>query len=388
MIYWDNAATTWPKPPQVLTAAKAALTTYGGNPGRGGHRLSMAAGEAVYTCRERVAAFFGLEDASGVVFMPNCTTALNTVIHGLLDNGGRVVISDLEHNAVWRAVNALPGGQARVDIAAWSADEEEIVANFRRAMRPQTKLVVCTHASNVFGVTFPIRRLAALAHAHGALFCVDAAQTAGVLPIDMAADGIDYLCVAAHKGLYAPMGMGLLLCRERERVLPLVQGGTGSQSMSAMQPTELPERLESGTPNLCGILGVAAGVRFVQEYGRERLYAHEIRLLQMVYDRLKNMQGVVLYTEKPEINRVSPVLSVNVAGVSSEQVADWLNTQGMAVRAGLHCAPLAHRHFGTLPGGTVRLAPSAFSTQAEADKICKLFQQIAQKSLHSVKNML
>ena len=387
MIYWDNAATTFPKPQAVQTAVQQCMTAYGGNPGRGGHRLSMAAAERVYACREAVSRFFGLEDPTGVVFMPNCTTALNTVIHGVLRDGGRVIVSDLEHNAVWRSVNALRG-QPRVDVAAWSLDEEETVENFRRLIRQDTRLVVCTHASNVFGVTFPIRRLAALAHQYGILFCVDAAQTAGVLPIDMSADDIDYLCVAAHKGLYAPMGMGLLLCRERERVSALVQGGTGSYSMSSAQPDELPDRLESGTPNLLGIDGLAAGLRFVERQGRERIYAHELELLSLVYQRLNDTQGISLYTQKPTRGFSAPVLSVNVDGLSSEEVARELDHYGVAVRAGLHCAPLAHRHFGTLPRGTVRLAPSAFSTRTEAETICKLFHQIAQKTLHSRKIML
>ena len=387
VIYWDNAATTYPKPQTVQAAVRQCMVDYGGNPGRGGHRLSLAAAEQVYECREAVASFFGLANPTGVIFMPNCTTALNTVIHGVMREGGRVIVSDLEHNAVWRAVNALHG-QPRVDVAAWSSDEDEVVENFRRQIRPDTRLIVCTHASNVFGVTFPIRRLAALAHRYGLLFCVDAAQTAGVLPIHMQADDIDYLCVAAHKGLYAPMGMGLLLCRERERVPPLVQGGTGSYSMQASQPDELPERLESGTPNLLGICGLRAGLRFVEQQGRERIYQHEIELLSFVYQRLSNTQGVSLYTPKPAVGAFAPVLSVNVDGLPSEDAARQLDVHGVAVRAGLHCAPLAHRHFGTLSGGTVRLAPSAFSTRAHAEMICKLFHQIAQKTLHSQKNML
>ncbi len=387
MIYWDNAATTFPKPPSVRAEVQRSMSAYGGNPGRGGHRLSLAAAEQVYACREAVARFFGLEDPTGVIFMPNCTTALNTVIHGILRDGGRVIVSDLEHNAVWRAVNALRG-QPRVDVAAWSPDEEEIVQNFRCLIRPDTRLIVCTHASNVFGVTFPIRRLAQLAHQYGILFCVDAAQTAGVLPIDMQADDIDYLCVAAHKGLYAPMGMGLLLCRERNRVPSLIQGGTGSYSMLATQPDELPERLESGTPNLLGICGLQAGLRFVEQQRRENIYAHEIELLSLVYQRLSNTQGIYLYTRKPTLGALAPVLSVNVDGAPSEDVARELDRYGVAVRAGLHCAPQAHRHFGTLPRGTVRLSPSVFSTRAETETICKLFHQIAQKTLHSSKNML
>lgn len=382
MIYWDNAATTFPKPTAVQRVVQQCMTAYGGNPGRGGHRLSMAAAEQVYECRESVARFFGLDDPTGVIFMSNCTTALNTVIHGVLRDGGRVLVSDLEHNAVWRAVNALQG-QPRVDVAAWSPDDEEVIENFRRAIRPNTRLVVCTHASNVFGVTFPIRRLAALAHQYELLFCVDAAQTAGVLPIDMQADDIDYLCIAAHKGLYAPMGMGLLLCRERDRVPSLIQGGTGSYSMLAAQPDELPERLESGTPNLLGICGLQAGLRFVEQQGRENIYAHELALLSLVYQQLSSTQGVTLYTQKPTLDTSAPVLSVNVNGLLSEDVARELDRHGVAVRAGLHCAPQAHRRFGTLPYGTVRLAPSAFSTRAQAEMICKLFQQIAQKTLHS-----
>ena len=389
MLYWDNAATTWPKPPAVRQAVAAALQSYGANPGRGGHRMGLAASEQVYACREAAAAFFGLPDPAGVIFMSNCTAALNTVVHGVLGNGGRALISDLEHNAVLRPLHALPPAGGRYDIARWSPDEEETVENFRRAIRPDTRLLLCTHASNVFGVTLPIRRLAELAHSHGLVFCVDAAQTAGVLPLDMQADGIDYLCVAAHKGLYAPMGTGLLLCRNTERPLPpLVRGGTGSLSLHPEQPTELPDRLESGTPNVPGICGVAAGIRFVQQWGREAIYQHEIRLLQQVYDRLNGAAGIQLYAPRPERGHSAPVLSLNVHGMKSEELAERLDAAGVAVRAGLHCAPLAHRRFGTLPDGTARLAPSAFTTPQQAEAICKLFIQIAQKTLHRPKSML
>ncbi len=389
MLYWDNAATTWPKPPAVRQAVAAALQDYGANPGRGGHRMGMAASEQVYVCREAAAAFFGLPDPAGVIFVLNCTAALNTVIHGVLGNGGRVLISDLEHNAVLRPLHALPPAGRRYDIARWSPDEDETVENFRRAIRPDTRLLLCTHASNVFGVTLPIQRLAELAHSHGLVFCVDAAQTAGVLPLDMQAYGIDYLCVAAHKGLYAPMGTGMLLCRDTARPLPpLVRGGTGSLSLHPEQPTELPDRLESGTPNVPGICGIAAGIRFVQQQGRETIYQHELRLLQRVYDRLNGVPGIQLYTPRPEAGRSAPVLSLNVQGLKSEELAEQLDTAGVAVRAGLHCAPLAHRHFGTLPDGTARLAPSAFTTPQQAEAICKLFIQIAQKTLHRPKSML
>ena len=388
MIYWDNAATTYPKPAAVQQAVAEALQQYGANPGRGGHAMSLATSEQLYRCREAAAAFFGLSDPTGVIFTPNCTAGLNLVIRGLLADGGRAVISDLEHNAVWRPVHGLSPRFPRYDVAAWDADEEVLVENFRRAIRADTRLIVCTHASNVFGVTFPIRRLAELAHRYGLLLCVDAAQSAGVLPIQMEEDGIDYLCVAAHKGLYAPMGTGLLLCRERERISPLLRGGTGSYSRLPEQPHELPDRLESGTPNTPGLCGLLAGLEFVQAQGRERIYRHELGLLQQLYDRLQEVPGIRLYTPRPAAGRSAPVLSLNVEGVPSEQVGEALAAAQIAVRAGLHCAPLAHTRFGTLPDGTVRLAPSAFSTANEVEQICKFFIHFTQKTLHPAKNML
>lgn len=388
MIYWDNAATTWPKPPAVRQAVGQALQQYGANPGRAGHRMAMDTAEEVFTCRRTVADFFGLGDPAGVIFTLNCTMALNTVIQGVVGNGGRVLVSDLEHNAVVRPVVALNGVSPRYDVAAWSPSAEQTVEHFRRAIRPDTQLMVCTHASNVFGCIFPLRQLSRLAHDNGILFCVDAAQSAGVLSIDMERDGIDYLCIAPHKGLYAPTGTGILLCRERERVLPLVRGGTGSYSMRMEQPADLPDRLESGTPNVAGICGIRAGLQCVREVGQERIYRHELACLQYVYERLKGHPAVRLYTPYPMYGKTVPVLSLNVGDMPSEELAAFLDAHGIAVRAGLHCAPWAHRRFGTLEQGTVRLAPSAHSTMAEAEEIVKVFLGIAEKSLRRQKNMV
>lgn len=382
MIYWDNAATTWPKPSTVRVAACKASELYGANPGRSGHVMSLKTAEQVYACRQAVADFFGLDDPAGVVFTANCTASLNMVIRGLMKDGGRVLISDLEHNAVMRPLTALSPRYPHYDAVPWCADEEELVERFRRAIRPDTRLLVCTHASNVFGVTFPIRCLGELADRYGLLFCVDAAQTAGVLPIHMERDRVDYLCVAPHKGLYAPMGTGLLLCREKKRIPALMCGGTGSHSLSLEQPEELPDRLESGTPNVSGICGIHAGIDFVKDRGQATLYEHEIRCLQKVYDCLVRQPAVRLYTPRPQTGNTVPVLSLNVEGLPSEQTAALLDEEGIAVRAGLHCAPSAHRRFGTLEQGTVRLAPSAFSTEQEAEYICKVFLKIAEKTLH------
>lgn len=378
MIYWDNAATTWPKPSTVRFASCKAVELYGANPGRSGHKMSLQTAEQVYACREEVADFFGLSDPAGVVFTANCTAALNLVIHGLLQGDDRALTSDLEHNAVMRPLASI----GRYDVVPWCPDEEELVERFRRAIRPNTRLLVCSHASNVFGVTLPIRKLGELAHRYGLLFCVDAAQSAGILSIDMARDYIDYLCVAPHKGLYAPMGTGMLLCRESQNIPARIQGGTGSHSLSLEQPSELPDRLESGTPNVTGICGIRAGLAFVKNRGQAIVYEHEMRCVQRVYDRLAHHPDIRFYTCRPAVGKTVPVLSLNVGEVPSEQVAAMLDADGIAVRAGLHCAPAAHRHFGTLEQGTVRLAPSVFNTEQEADYICKVFLKIAEKTLH------
>jgi len=382
MIYWDNAATTWPKPPRVRVSIGQALYQFGANPGRAGHRMALDTAEMVYNCRQDIADFFGLSDPSGVVFTANCTMSLNLVIQSVVGRNGRVLTSDLEHNAVVRPLTALSGDFNRYDVAAWSPNADQTVENFRRAIRPDTKMILCTHASNVFGSVLPIRRLAQLAHRYDLLFCVDAAQTAGVLPLNMESDDIDFVCVAPHKGLYAPAGTGLLLCRNTDVVTPLIRGGTGSYSLSADQPVELPDRLESGTLNMIGIWGIGEGVRFVRNKGRDTIYAHEIRCLQHLYKRLSEYPLCKLYTPYPQIGNTSPVLSVNVGNMPSEEVAAQFNEKGIAVRAGLHCAPWAHRRFGTIGQGTVRLSPGAFSTIEEAEQIGKVFLQIAEKSLH------
>ena len=378
MLYWDNAATTWPKPISVRSAVGQAFVNYGANPGRGGHSMSIATAEAVFDCRQNVARFFGLNDPMGVVFTASCTMSLNTVIRGVLERGGRAVTSDLEHNAVMRPLTAFSG---RYDVAAWSEHEDETVEHFRRAIRSDTKLLICTHASNVFGVTLPIEKLGKLAKEYGLLFCVDAAQTAGVLPINMERCHIDYLCIAPHKGLYGPMGTGLLLCREKEKISPLICGGTGNLSMRWDQPSDLPERLESGTLNIPGICGINAGLQFVQEKGRERIYQHEIHCLQQIYDQLSKHSSVCFYTPRPKMRSSASVLSLNIKGIPAERVAEKLSKRGIAVRAGLHCAPAAHQRFGTMPDGTVRLAPSVFTNEQEVLQISKVFREIAEKTL-------
>lgn len=382
MYYWDNAATTWPKPQPVREAMAAALMRFGANPGRGGHQMAYATSEAVFQCRKTAAAFFGLSEPDNVIFTLNCTMALNMVIKGILRSGGRAVISDVEHNAVVRPLFALTGSERAFTTVPICIENPAVtVENFRRAITPDTRLIICTHASNVWGTVQPIREIGALARRLQIPFAVDAAQSAGVMPIDMEKDNIDFLCVPGHKGLYGPMGIGMLLTSGKYPLPSFVEGGTGSRSMDLHQPTDLPDHLESGTPNTAGICGLNAGMQWVERQAIERIGRQETAHLQTVYRVLQNIPQIRLYTPYPEWGRQAPVLSFNIDHVPSEKAAALLNASGVAVRAGLHCAPLAHRKMHTESTGTVRLAPSAFTTDTETGKICKIIRQTVQKSL-------
>lgn len=370
-VYFDNSATTWPKPRQVIKAVNLALTECGANPGRSGYSMGLAASKEIYRCREKAAEFFNIDNPANVVFVQSCTIALNIVLKGLLKDGGRVVVSDLEHNAVMRPLSSLCSRNSVYDTAAVvPGNTSKTVESFRRCIRADTRAIVCLHASNVFGIRLPIREIGMLARQYGIKFIVDGAQSAGVLPIDMKADCIDYLCVPGHKGLYGPMGIGMLLCNCDCCLPPLYEGGTGSFSSKLFQPQELPDRFESGTLNTSGIFGLRAGMEFVKNRGIREIAEHEIRCVRYIYQRLKDMKGVILYTEYPCLDDYSPVLSFNIEGRQSEDVAEALSRRGIAVRAGLHCAPSAHRRFDTMSSGTVRISPSAFTTIKEAQYLC------------------
>lgn len=354
----------------------------GANPGRSGHQMSVRAGELLYQCRVDAARLFDFDKPENVVFTLNCTTALNTVIQGLLRGGGHAVISSLEHNAVLRPLEALRSRGVTYSVAGVEeGDSEQTVNNFRRALQPDTKLVVCTHASNVFGIRLPVERIAALCRIYHIPFCLDAAQSAGVFPISLRDSCIDYLCTAGHKGLYGPMGTGLLLVNSERLPHSLIQGGTGSLSAQRKMPDMLPDRYESGTPNLPGIAGLDAGIQFVSRQGVQGILRHEIRLAQRLYDMLSVCDGVQLYTARPEADTHAPVVSFNVGNYDSEEVASVLNDRyGIAVRAGLHCAPLAHEYFGTQYRGTVRAVMSVFNNNAQVERLCEAINKISKKA--------
>ena len=369
MIYFDNGATTFPKPQSVVRAVGSAMQNYGANPGRSGHKMSLKASEIIFNCRENAAALFGVETPDRIIFTDNCTTALNTVIKGLLKSGDHAVISSLEHNAVARPLEHLK--QRGVSFSAaqvFEGDDEATIESFRKAVRKNTKLVVCTAASNVFGIRPPVERIAALCRIYNIPFCVDAAQSAGVVPVNMSGSGIDFLCAPGHKGLYGPMGTGILAINSDILPESLTQGGTGSMSSSLEQPETLPDKYESGTPNLPGIAGLNAGLKFVMERGEANILSAETAKAQRLYDGLASMRDVVLYTARPQITTHVPVISFNVRGHDSEQIAALLSDRfNIAVRAGLHCAPLAHKSFGTEEQGTVRAVISVYTKPAQID---------------------
>lgn len=368
MIYLDNSATTFPKPLPVREAMQQALREFGANPGRSGYVMSMRTTQALYDCRRTAADFFGASGPECVVFQPSCTQALNLVLKGSLKSGDHVVVSDLEHNAVMRPLTVMADKGVSYTVAeTFPGDNDATLNSFRKAMQPNTKLVACTHASNVFGIRLPVERIAALTHQYGAKICVDCAQTAGLVPISITAGGIDYLCVAGHKGLYGPMGTGLLILRNpQDRLATLTEGGTGTQSRSLLQPDDPPERYEPGTQNVPGILGLRAGIEFVKRKGQQNIFRSEMKKVEYLYDRLSAIPQVELYTMPPREPFFVPVLSFNLKGETSENVGEYLAQNGIAVRCGLHCAPLAHEKMGTREG-TVRVSPSVFTRREEID---------------------
>ncbi len=369
MIYLDNAATTFPKPKSVIMAANSALLKLSANPGRSGHAMSIRASKEIYDSRKIIAKFFNVNDLENIVFTLNCTHALNIVIKGILKSGDHVVISSLEHNSVLRPLESL---RKTMDISYSIAkvsfeSDDETLDNFRKAFNRNTKLIVCTHASNVWGKILPVDRLAAMCKQYGIFVCVDAAQSAGIVNINYEESNIDFLCAAGHKSLYGPMGTGLLISNKGDLLLPLIEGGTGSKSIQAQQPDLMPDRFESGTLNLPGISALKSGVEFVQNHGVYNIYQKEMKLIDNLYQKLEKLEHIKLYTEKPQFGRYVPLLTFNIKNKKSEEVAKYLNKNLIAVRAGLHCSPLAHQQMGTIEEGAVRVAPGIFTSSNEID---------------------
>ena len=380
VIYFDNAATSFPKPPQVVEAITHFLLHVGANPGRSGHRLSVEAGRIVYEAREALARLFNVRDPLRIVFGHNVTEAINLALRGLLRPGDHVVTSSMEHNAVMRPLRALERQGVELTVVPCSPEGFLDPADVERALRPNTRLIVLNHASNVTGTLLPVAEVGRIARRHGTLLLVDAAQTAGVYPIDVGADAIDLLAFTGHKGLFGPMGTGGLYIGPRvplDEFKPLKRGGTGSRSEYEEQPDFLPDKFESGTLNAAGLAGLAAGVRFVLERGVDEIRRHEEELTRLLLNGLSSVEGVSIYGPGDPARQTATV-SFNVAGMEPSEVALRLDEQfGVMCRPGLHCAPSAHRTAGTFPMGTVRFSLGYFNTVEEVEKAVAAVRAIA-----------
>lgn len=364
-IYLDNAATSYPKPEPVYQAVMHAMREIGASPGRGGHRRSLEAGRIMFQAREAAAALFSVPDSSRIIFTHSATEALNMALRGTLAPGDHVVTSSMEHNSLARPLHQLEKQGVALTIVQAGPDGVIDPVDVQRALTPRTRMIAIGHVSNVSGTIQPIEQFSAIAHAAGALFLLDAAQSAGSLPINVVSAGIDLLAVPGHKGLYGPQGTGLLYAASHIPLRPLLAGGTGTNSTSEDQPEGFPEGFEVGTHNLPGIAGLKAGMEFVMQQGVAVIGEHERGLVSYAIEKLQLLKQVTLHTPLETALRAA-VLSFTVAGKDSSAVAFELDRRfDIAVRAGLHCAPRAHRTLGTFPGGTVRMSPGWFTTRED-----------------------
>ena len=380
MIYLDNAATTRTKPPAVAQAVLEALSSYG-NCGRGGHRGALSAARAIYETREKIAALLGCPRADHVCFTQNSTQALNIAVCGLLGPGDHVISTDLEHNSVLRPLYRLRDAGAAVDFVPADSRGRLDYCGFERRLRPETKAIVCTHASNLTGDAVDIARVGRFAREHGLLFILDASQTAGVLPIDLAAMGIDVVCFTGHKSLMGPQGTGGLCLREGLEIRPFTVGGTGVQSYSEAQPGKYPTRLEAGTLNGHGLAGLSAALDFLSETGIARIHAHEDALARRFYKAVRDLPGVTVYGDFSAPVR-APVVTLNIGDLDSAEVSDELAERfGIATRPGAHCAPRLHRALGTEEQGAVRFSWSYFNTEEETAAAAEAVRVLAREAL-------
>ena len=379
MIYLDNAATTFPKPDLVI-CKMAQAQRFGANPGRGGHKMSVNAGNIVFETREKIAKMFSCAEER-VIFTKNCTESLNTAIKGLVKRGDHIIVSSLEHNSVIRPIEKLKEKEGVTYDVAYvePKDEEQTVENFRKLIRKETRLIVCTHVSNVFGTVLPVRKIARMAKNQGLLFVLDAAQSAGAFEIDMSEGLFDCVCMPGHKGLFGPMGTGVMLIADG--ILPdsFIEGGTGSLSLVRTQPEAVPDRFESGTLNLPGVAGLCAGIDFINKHGGVRtVHEYEMSLCNLFVNDLKQIYGITVYDNMFSSER-APVVSFALKNMHSEETAQLLDDAGFAVRGGYHCSYIAHSSYNTSENGTVRVSPGFFNTKKQIKSLSFCLNKIAKQ---------
>lgn len=375
MIYLDNAATTMQKPECVRQAVYEAMADMG-NDGRGGHGAALSASRRIYEARERISAFFGLGNPSQAAFTANATEALNTAVLGLFGRGDHVITTALEHNSVLRPLYCLE--KEGMEFTILPADEKGNISyeEMEEAVLPNTKAIVCTHASNVTGNTLDINRIGALCRQEGLLFILDASQTAGSISISMEKSGVDILCFTGHKGLMGPQGTGGICVREGIEIRPLKSGGSGIRSFDREHPAAMPVRLEAGTLNGHGIAGLCRAIEFIEETGIEKMEARKRMLANLFYENIKDMPGIKIYGDFTLPQRAA-VISLNLSDYDSAYISDWLSAKyDICTRPGAHCAPLMHQALGTKEQGAVRFSFSYYNTEEEVQMAVNALKEL------------
>ena len=380
MIYLDNAATTFPKPEAVYNAMMDCMKNYCANPGRAGHKLAMKAAREIYDTRENIAKLFNIDNPMNIVFTNNATDSLNLAIKGVVNKGDHIITTSMEHNSVIRPIKALE--RVGVENTIVQCDDQGFlnIDDLEKAIKPNTKLIVTTHASNVCGTLIDIKSISEIANKHNILYLIDASQTVGVYDIDLKDIKADMLAAPGHKGLLGPQGTGILYIREGLNIDILKEGGTGSRSEDLFQPDLFPDKYESGTHNTPGIVGLNEGVKFIFKEGIDKIKEHEEELCKYMLERLEEVPNIKIYGPK-DANKRASVISINIGNMDSGEITFLLDSEyNIATRSGIHCAPLAHKTLGTLEQGAVRFSIGYFNTKEEIDKAINALKEIAKNN--------
>ncbi len=376
MIYLDNGATSFPKPKGMLLAMNECIETYCGNPGRSGHRMSMRTGEEIYKVRKDIGKLLHIDDCSRLIFTVNTTEALNLGIKGVLEIGDHVITTSMEHNSVLRPLKSLESYGIETTIISCAMDGTLNPETVRKEIKDNTKMIVCTHASNVTGTIMPIKELGYLAKERNLIFMVDTAQSAGCLPINVKEMNIDLLAAPGHKGLLGPMGTGFLYARKGIKLRPIKEGGTGTRSRELIQPYDFPEGYEAGTINVPGIVGLGYSIKHIQKLGVENIQAYEEELIRILDEGLRNMRSITVYGPE-DCRKKAGIVSFNINNKSCEEVCDKLDSiYGIAARGGYHCAGLAHKTIGTYETGTIRMSVGPYNTKRDIYTAIEAIYQI------------
>ncbi|WP_296645709.1 aminotransferase class V-fold PLP-dependent enzyme [Romboutsia sp. 13368] len=380
MIYLDNAATTFPKPEAVYDAMMDCMKNYCANPGRAGHKLAMKAAREIYDTRENIAKLLNIDNPMNIVFTNNATDSLNLAIKGVVKEGDHIITTSMEHNSVIRPIKALE--KIGIENTIVKCDEQGFlnIDDLEKAIKPNTKLIVTTHASNVCGTLIDIKSVSEIARKHNVLYLIDASQTLGVYDIDLKDIKADMLAAPGHKGLLGPQGTGILYIREGLSLDILKEGGTGSRSEDLFQPDLVPDKYESGTHNTPGIVGLNEGVKFIFKEGIEKIKKHEEELCKYMLERLEEIPNIKIYGPKDAKKRAS-VISINIGNMDSGEITFLLDSEyDIATRSGIHCAPLAHKTLDTLEQGAVRFSIGYFNTKEEIDKSIDALKEISKNN--------